>query len=65
MHCVDKFNSIGVSDRELLNNLAALVELVEPIIIAFSKLLILDCTEAASGDSFDGLFPVKDNRGAG
>lgn len=39
-HCVDMFRSIGVFDLELTAK--SLAELVEPIIIAFSKLLIFD-----------------------
>lgn len=60
---MDKFKSFGVSEREVTNNFAALVTL--PIIIAFSKQVIFDWTEDASGDDLVGLFPVSESLGAG
>jgi hypothetical protein len=61
-HCVDRLRSIGVFDREFTK---IFPELELFIMMAFSKLLIFDWTEDASGDVLIGLLPVSDSLGAG
>lgn len=59
---MDRLRSLGVFERELTKIFA---ELVLFIMIAFSKLLIFDCTDDASGDDLVGLLPVSESLGAG